>query len=107
MSSFITPAEEASVLDAAAPTNDDDDDAAAAAAIPTNLAGEDPALSSEEALVTVYDSETPEVHTSAPELDADSSLNNVPSFLGDGETTEISLDDNAQVWTINCAFPNG
>ncbi|XP_042877399.1 sorting nexin-2-like isoform X2 [Penaeus japonicus] len=96
MSSFITPAEEASVLDAAAPTNDDDDDAAAAAAIPTNLAGEDPALSSEEALVTVYDSETPEVHTSAPELDADSSLNNVPSFLGDGETTEISLDDNAQ-----------
>ncbi|XP_042877401.1 sorting nexin-2-like isoform X4 [Penaeus japonicus] len=60
MSSFITPAEEASVLDAAAPTNDDDDDAAAAAAIPTNLAGEDPALSSEEALVTVYDSETPE-----------------------------------------------
>ncbi|XP_027217692.2 sorting nexin-2 isoform X2 [Penaeus vannamei] len=92
MSSFITPAEEASTLDAAAATNDDDDDATN----PTNHAGEDTASSSEEALVTVYDSETPEVHSSAPELDADSSLLNAPSFLGDGETTEISLDDTAQ-----------
>ncbi|XP_027217694.2 sorting nexin-2 isoform X4 [Penaeus vannamei] len=56
MSSFITPAEEASTLDAAAATNDDDDDATN----PTNHAGEDTASSSEEALVTVYDSETPE-----------------------------------------------
>lgn len=103
MSSFITPAEEASTLDAAAATNDDDDDATN----PTNHAGEDTASSSEEALVTVYDSETPEVHSSAPELDADSSLLNAPSFLGDGETTEISLDDTAQVWILICAFPNG
>ncbi|XP_063613785.1 mucin-2-like [Penaeus indicus] len=103
MSSFITPAEEASTLDAAAATNDDDDDANS----PTNLAGEDPASSSEEALVTVYDNETPDVHSSGPELDSDSSLLNAPSFLGDGETTEISLDDTAQVWTLICAFPNG
>lgn len=104
MSSFITPAEEASTLDAAAATNDDDDDDGTN---PTNLAGKDPALSSEEELVTVYDNETPDEHSSGQELDADSSLLNAPSFLGDGETTEISLDDTAQVWTLICAFPNG